>query len=50
MTYSTGGRLETKVSPSGTVTYPYSQPRTGYFNAGRSPTIDSPVCVWWTCK
>ncbi len=41
MTYDSAGRIATKTSPVGTVTYTYSQPRTGYFNTGHLTSIDS---------
>jgi RHS repeat-associated protein len=43
MTYNTGGRLATKVTPVGTTTYTYSEPRTGYLNVGRLTTVTSPA-------
>ncbi len=42
LAYLTSGRLQTRSNAAGAVTYTYSQPRSGYYNAGRLTRVVSP--------
>jgi RHS repeat-associated protein len=42
LTYDSVGRPSTKTNSAGTVTFTYSEPRTGFYNTGQLTTITSP--------